>query len=74
MAPPRIRGPGEDSRSESSSTRDKQPGGLVASKGRRNGNSTVITGSALKDVTAASAPSAPTASAQQSGQDGSGGV
>ena len=71
MAPSRVRGLGEDSRFEASCTREKQVGGSVASKGRRNGNSTVLIGSTLKDVTIASTAAAST---QQVGQDGSGGV
>ncbi|KAK4691073.1 hypothetical protein P7C71_g5851, partial [Lecanoromycetidae sp. Uapishka_2] len=49
MPPPRIRNPFDDSRSEASSTREKQPHHFASgiSKPRRNGAS----GSALKDVT-----------------------
>lgn len=70
MAPPRVRGSGENLRSEASSTKDKQTSGSVAAKGRRNVNSAVTTGSTLKDTT--TAPSASTA--QHGGQEGPGGV
>lgn len=70
MAPSRIRALGDDARSEVSSTRDKQSSGFVASKTRRNGNSTVTTGSTLKDVTVAPT----TTNTHHGGQDGGGGV
>ena len=70
MAPSRIRGSGEDFKSEASTTKEKHGGGLLVSKGRRNGNSTVTAGSALKDVTAA--PFA--TNVQHGGQDGPVGV
>lgn len=52
MAPQRIRNALDDTRSESSSTREKQPGAAPngISKARRNGSS-VLQGSNLKDVT-----------------------
>lgn len=52
MAPQRIRNTFDDSRSESSSTREKQPGAGPSgiSKARRNGSS-ILPGSNLKDVT-----------------------
>ncbi len=52
MAPQRMRNALDDSRSESSSTREKQPGSGPngISKSRRNGSST-LPGSNLKDVT-----------------------
>lgn len=49
MPPQRIRNGFDDSRSEASSTRDKQPVYTGISKGRRNGAST-LAGSNLKDV------------------------
>lgn len=55
MAPYRVRGQAEDSRSDSSSLKDKllaAPPAPTTAKGRRN---TSNTGSNLKDVTAASA-------------------
>ena len=70
MAPPRVRGSGEDLRSEAFSIKDKQTSGSVASKGRRNVNSAVTTGSNIKDTTVA--PSASTV--QHGGQEGSSGV
>lgn len=54
MPPQRIRNGFDDSRSEASSTRDKQPAYTGISKGRRNGTST-LAGSNLKDVTNAQA-------------------
>ena len=55
MAPQRFRGLQEDSRSESSSTREKQLGTMASgvSKTRRQHGSAVAIGSNLKDVTAA---------------------
>lgn len=50
MPPQRIRNGFDDSRSEASSTRDKQAAYTGMSKGRRNGTSTLV-GSNLKDVT-----------------------
>lgn len=52
MPPQRLRNVFDDSRSEGSSTRDRQPihTGTGISKGRRNGTSTLV-GSNLKDVT-----------------------
>ena len=50
MPPQRIRNGFDDSRSEASSTRDKQSVYTGISKGRRNGTST-LAGSNLKDVT-----------------------
>ena len=50
MPPQRIRNGFDDSRSEASSTRDKQTAYAGISKGRRNGTSTLV-GSNLKDVT-----------------------
>ena len=50
MPPQRIRNAFDDSRSEASSTKDKQPVYTGISKGRRNGTS-VLAGSNLKDVT-----------------------
>ena len=52
MPPQRTRNAFDDSRSEASSTRDRQPiyTGVSISKGRRNGSST-LAGSNLKDVT-----------------------
>lgn len=50
MPPQRIRNGFEDSRSEASSTRDKQNAYMGISKARRNGTST-LAGSNLKDVT-----------------------
>ena len=70
MAPPRVRGSGEDIRSEASNAKDKQASGFMASKSRRAGTLAVTTGSALKDVAAASTATNP----QNGGQDGPGGV
>ena len=70
MAPPRMRGSGEELRSDASNAKDKQASGLGVSKGRRSGNSAVITGSALKDNTAAQTAT----NLQNGGQDGPGGV
>ena len=69
MAPQRFRGLQEDSRSESSSTREKQLGTIASgvSKTRRQQGSAVVTGSNLKDVTAAPGSVA----FQQNGQDNS---
>ena len=50
MPPQRIRNGFDDSRSEASSTRDKQPAYAGNLKGRRNGTS-MLAGSNLKDVT-----------------------
>ena len=50
MPPQRMRTGFDDSRSEASSTRDKQPAYTGISKGRRNGTST-LAGSNLKDIT-----------------------
>ena len=50
MPPHRIRNAFDDSRSEASSTRDKQPIYTGIPKGRRNGTS-MLAGSNLKDVT-----------------------
>ncbi len=50
MPPQRIRNGFDDSRSEASSTRDKQSVYTSIPKGRRNGTST-LAGSNLKDVT-----------------------
>ena len=50
MPPQRIRNGFDDSRSEASSTREKQPAYTGVSRGRRNGTST-LAGSNLKDVT-----------------------
>ena len=52
MPPQRTRNAFDDSRSEASSTRDRQPvyAGTTISKGRRNGTTT-LAGSNLKDVT-----------------------
>ena len=50
MPPQRLRNGLDDSRSETSSTKDKQPAYAGISKGRRNGMS-AVTGSNLKDVT-----------------------
>ena len=50
MPPQRIRNAFDDSRSEASSTKDKQSVYTGTSKGRRNGTST-LAGSNLKDVT-----------------------
>ncbi|KAF6234472.1 hypothetical protein HO173_007097 [Letharia columbiana] len=55
MPPQRNRNGFDDSRSEASSTRDKQPAYTGISKGRRNGTST-LAGSNLKDVTNAQTP------------------
>jgi len=56
MAPQRFRGIQDDSRSESSSTREKQAGGTQSgvSKVRRYAAATTGGGSNLKDVTLAS--------------------
>ena len=70
MAPPRVRGSGEELRSEASNAKDKLASGFVAPKGRRNGNLAVSTGNALKDVTAATTAT----TLQNGGQDGPGGV
>lgn len=67
MPPQRIRSGFDDSRSEASSTRDKQPAYAGISKGRRNGTST-LAGSNLKDVTNAAAQKVP------NGQQGDGAV
>ena len=63
MAPQRIRGVPDDSRSEASSTKDKQVGAAsipTAVKGRRIPIPSGASGSNLKDVT--TAPAAATAS------------
>lgn len=67
MAPQRFRGLQEDSRSESSSTREKQLGATASgvSKTRRQQGSAVVIGSNLKDVTAAPG----SAAFQQNGHD-----
>ena len=68
MAPQRFRGVPDDSRSESSSTREKQNGGIQSgiSKVRRYAAATAAASSSLKDVTLAPA----SATIQQNGQDG----
>ena len=70
MAPQRVRVGPEDSRSEASSTKEKQQLGIssfsTASKARRAVNSAAITGSNLKDVVIA-----PTVSDGLNGQQGS---
>ena len=60
MAPQRFRGLHEDSRSESSSTREKQLGPVSSgiSKARRYQSSGLNGGSNLKDVTIAASSSA----------------
>ena len=67
MAPQRFRGLQEDSRSESSGTREKQLGAMASgvSKTRRQQGSAVVVGSNLKDVTAAPG----SAAFQQNGHD-----
>ncbi|MCJ1461378.1 hypothetical protein MMC28_011760 [Mycoblastus sanguinarius] len=50
MPPPRTRYTIDDSRSEASSTKERQPG-HVPLKARRNGILTILPGSNLKDVT-----------------------
>lgn len=59
MPPQRTRNGFDDSRSEASSTRDKQPAYAGISKGRRNGT-LALAGSNLKDVTNAAAQTTPT--------------
>lgn len=56
MAPQRFRALHEDSRSESSSIRDKQPGVISSAiaKARRHQGLGIAVGSNLKDVTAVS--------------------
>lgn len=72
MAPHRFRGIQEDSRSESSSTREKQAGVLLSgiSKVRRYAAAPAGSGSNLRDVTLATA----SVIAQHNGQDGQGTV
>ncbi len=72
MAPHRFRGIQEDSRSESSSTREKQAGVLLSgiSKVRHYAAATSAGGSNLKDVTLATT----SVNAQHNGQDGQGTV
>ena len=62
MAPQRIRGVPDDSRSEASSTKDKQVGAAsvpTAVKGRRTAIPGSAAGSNLKDVTTAPAAATP---------------
>ena len=70
MAPQRFRGLQEDSRAESSSTREKQLGPTSSgiSKARRYQGSGVAAGSNLREVTAAASGSA---NLQQHGQESS---
>jgi len=72
MAPQRFRGIQEDSRSESSGTRERQAGGLLSgiSKVRRYAAATTGGGTNLKDVTLATT----SVIAQHIGQDGQGTV
>ena len=71
MAPQKIRGAPEDSRFETSSTKEKQQLAVsllsTTTKARRTVSAAVAAGSNLKDVTAA----APTASEGLNGQQGS---
>lgn len=76
MPPSKARAGPDDSRSEASSTKEKQGNGTLSStaiKGRRNVSSAIANGSSLKDVvTANNAAAAATNSANT--QDGAGGV
>ncbi|KAI9876019.1 MAG: hypothetical protein M1830_007534 [Pleopsidium flavum] len=76
MPPSKTRAGPDDSRSEASSTKEKQGNGNqgpTAVKGRRNVSSAIANGSSLKDVVTANNAAASATNAA-SGQDGSGGM
>ncbi|KAI9678337.1 MAG: hypothetical protein M1817_006283 [Caeruleum heppii] len=76
MAPPRTRPVPDDTRSETSSTRERQPAtgqGAVGGRERRNGGAGLSAGSSLKDVTAAGAAASTNITGNGS-TEGSGGI
>lgn len=76
MPPSKARAGPDDSRSEASSTKEKQGNGhpsLPANKGRRTVGSAIANGSNLKDVVTANNAAA-AASNPLNAQDGAGGV
>ncbi|KAI9709878.1 MAG: hypothetical protein M1812_007586 [Candelaria pacifica] len=77
MAPSRARAAPDDSRSEASSSKDKQSTHPTAatSKGRRNASTTATHGgSTLKDVTSSNNNTADLPNSSNNGQDGASGI